>query len=288
VVWITGASSGIGAQLARDLARHGAQVIISARREAELQRVADSCGDVPIRPYVLPLDVTDYEAQEAAYKEILEEFGRVDILVLNAGRTQRSLAEKFPLSATRELFELNVMSVINLARLVVTDMITSQRGQIVVTSSLAGKIGGPIQSSYSATKYALHGYFDALRAEVAQFNISVLLVCAGPVVSDIAENALRDPNTPIVPEKNKLPTERCTSLMVRAMYNRDYIQEIWISKHPLLLFAYLNVYFPWISRQILTKAFGPGRRRALVSGDSVYDLKVSRSFHIVMYHHSSI
>lgn len=128
VVWITGASSGIGAQLARDLAKEGAQVVVSARRVTELEQVADSCEG--LRPYVLPLDVTDYEAQSAAYDTILATFGRVDILVLNAGRTQRSLAERFEIASTKELFELNVFSVINLAKMVVPDMILRKSGQV--------------------------------------------------------------------------------------------------------------------------------------------------------------
>lgn len=128
VVWITGASSGIGAQLARDLAKEGAQVVVSARRVSELEQVADSC--VGLRPFVLPLDVTDYAAQNAAYESILAKFGRVDIVVLNAGRSQRSLAEKFDIASTKELFELNVFSVINLAKLVVPEMISRKSGQV--------------------------------------------------------------------------------------------------------------------------------------------------------------
>lgn len=272
VVWITGASSGIGAQLARDLAREGAQVVVSSRRAHELEQVADSCEG--LRPLVVPLDVTDYSAQKVAYESIVAKFGRVDILVLNAGRTQRAFAENFALASTKELFELNFFAVINLAKMVVPDMIRRKDGQIVVTSSVAGKIGSPIQTSYSATKYALQGYFDALRAEIAQFNIGVLLVCAGPVESEIVANALLEPNAQPTSEGKKMPTARCTDLMVRAMYNKNFIQEIWISNQPVLLITYMNVYLPWLTRQLFTRLIGPGRRKAFLNGESVFDFKV--------------
>lgn len=154
VVWITGGSSGIGAQLAGELVREGAQVILSARREAELEAVAASCIG-KLKPFVLPLDVLDYDAQAKAYAQVIEKFGRIDSLVLNAGRSQRSLAEDFPLSGTKEIFELNVFSTINLAKLALPHMIERRSGQLVVVSSLAGKIATPISSSYSGTKFAL-------------------------------------------------------------------------------------------------------------------------------------
>ena len=149
--------------------------------------------------------------------------------------------------------------------------------QIVVTSSVAGKLGGPIQSSYSASKFALHGYFDALRSEIAQFNIGVLLVCAGPVESEIVTHAMKTPDAKPASEGKKMPTARCTGLIVRAMYNKGLIQEIWISTQPILLLTYLNVYLPWVTRQLFTKAIGPSRRRALINGESVYDFMVRSS-----------
>lgn len=144
----------------------------------------------------------------------------------------------------------------------------------MVTSSVAGKLGGPIQSSYSSSKFALHGYFDALRTEIAQFNIGVLLVCAGPVESEIVTHAMMTPDAKPAAEGKKMPTSRCTSLIVRAMYNKNYIQEIWISTQPILLLTYLNVYLPWVTRQLFTKVIGPSRRRALLNGESVYDFMV--------------
>jgi NADP-dependent 3-hydroxy acid dehydrogenase YdfG len=154
IVWITGASSGIGASLARDLARSGAQVVISARRAEELQRVAESCAGER-RPYVLPLDVTDYEAQKEALAEILAKFGRIDSVVLNAGRSQRATAADTAIEDTKSLFDLNFFSVIHLTKLVLPHFLAQKGGQFVVVSSVSGFLGTPVGSSYSATKFAL-------------------------------------------------------------------------------------------------------------------------------------
>lgn len=267
VIWIVGASSGIGAQLARDLVKEGAQVIISARREKELQEVATSCllqeegvhSKEKIKllpPLVLPLDITDFEAQAAMLKQILDTFGHIDSLVLSSGRSQRSLAENFSISSTKELFELNVFSFINLATLIVPHMIQAKKGQIVVLSSVSGKIPTPISSSYSSTKYALHGYFDALRTEVAQFGIHILMVCPGPVVSEITTHAMKSSSVQTVvaeSEGKKMPTERCTALMVKGMKYKDLISEIWISDQPILFLTYLSAYLPWLNRLLFTK-----------------------------------
>lgn len=165
-------------------------------------------------PLVLPLDVTDMAAHEAALAAVLSRFGRLDVLVLNAGKSQRALAEHSPLALTRDIFEINFMAAVNLARVALPGMIARASGQLVVMSSIAGKIGTPVASSYSATKYALvrtshasrmrsecaqHGYFDALRSEVSQFGVRVLLACPGPVDTGIGAKAFRAPGDETAP-----------------------------------------------------------------------------------------
>jgi short-subunit dehydrogenase len=273
VIWITGASSGIGASLAEELTAGGAQVVVSARREGNLEDVANKCALVGKRPMVLPFDFLDFDEHENAFKKIVDSFGRVDVLVLNPGRTQRALAMDTPIRATRELFELNYFSYINLAKLVVPTM-TSRKagGQVVVLSSISGKLGTPIASSYSATKYALHGYFDALRAEVHLNNVNIQVVCPGPVKSEISNSAIRisPPSVPYV-EEQKMTTSRCTHLMASAMKWR--LDEVWISEQPFLAIATLNTYFPFTSRQLFKYIIGPGRIRTLAAGGDIYNMK---------------
>lgn len=178
MVWITGASSGIGAQLAVDMVAAGATVVISARRIDKLEAVAEQCAKVGNRPAVLPIDVTDHASQADAAASVLETYGKVDVLVLNAGLSQRSLAAETPLEVTRQLMELNFMSSVALSNEVLPSMMKRKSGQvlhppfcsaelhhqlnycyetmqIVVVSSLSGIFGTPVASSYSATKFAL-------------------------------------------------------------------------------------------------------------------------------------
>jgi dehydrogenase/reductase SDR family protein 7 len=271
VVWIVGASSGIGAALAVDMTKAGAKVIISARRNDKLIEVSDLCAEHGERPYVMVFDVTQLAVHQSAVDSVIQKYGHIDHIVLNAGMSQRNTAVDTPLSVTQDLMHLNFMSVVSLAKEVLPGMIARKTGQIVVTSSLSGIIGTPLGSSYSATKFALHGYFNALRSEVAQHGLSVLLVCPGPVESEISSKAHRNPNLPVSSDEKKMPTARCTHLMAKAMYHR--LMEVWISDQPLLAMTYITQYFPTLSQLLFSRVLGPARVRALQNGGDVYDIK---------------
>lgn len=269
VVWITGASSGIGAALAKELTKAGAQVVISARRVEQLEQVAAECVGGK-KPMVVPLDVTDLQSHQEAYDKIVQEFGRVDMLVLNAGRSQRNPAVETPFDVTKSIMELNFLSVVHLAKVVLPSMVARKSGHLVLMSSLSGRMGTPLASSYSASKYAMHGYFDALRSEVAGDNITVSIVCPGPVESEIHLTTYRKQDTPPAPEGKKMSTLRCIELVMRGLYYK--VDEMWISDQPFLFFTYLNVYFPWVSRQLF-KVVGPLRVKILKEGGNIYDVK---------------
>ena len=272
IIWIIGASSGIGASLAEELTLGGAQVVLSARRMNHLEDVADKCALVGHRPMIIPFDVLDFSEHEKSYQLIIEKFGRIDVLVLNAGRSQRAIAMNTQLIDTRALMELNFMTFVSLTKIAVPAMSSRESGgQIVVLSSLAGKIGTPISSSYSATKFALHGYFDALRAEISFKNVNIQIVCPGPVESEISIKAIRGENTKVSTEEKRMPTARCTHLMARGMKWR--LDEIWISNQPYLALTYLHTYMPFISRQLFKRLIGPGRVKTLAAGGDIYSLK---------------
>lgn len=190
VVWITGASSGIGEALAYELARKGAKLILSARRTEELERVQKACPTAPEHVAVVPLDLTDTDALPAHAEEARQAFGRIDVLINNAGVSQRSLAKDTELSVYRQLMDLDWFAQVALTKAVLPEMIERRSGHVVVISSVAGKVGVPLRTGYCAAKHALHGFFDALRAEVAQDNIGVTLVCPGFVRTSVSVNAL--------------------------------------------------------------------------------------------------
>lgn len=188
VVWITGASSGIGEALAVQAAAEGAKVILSARREAELQRVKAACASGS-RVAVLPLDLTDFDA-DAALMKAESFFGSVDVLVNNAGISQRSTVLDTDMAVYRRIFELDFFACVALTKAVLPGMVTKKRGQLVTISSVVGYVGTPLRSGYAAAKHALHGFYDALRAEVWREGVQVTLVCPGFIKTNVSLNAI--------------------------------------------------------------------------------------------------
>ncbi|MGC0151128.1 SDR family oxidoreductase [Chromobacterium vaccinii] len=188
-VWITGASSGIGAGLARELASQGAHLLLSARREDELRKVQGECLADAASAEVLPLDLTNQEQVRHAAQSALQNYGPIDILVHCAGVSQRSLARDTSDAVDRALMEINYFGAVELTRAVLPAMLARKQGHLVVVSSVAGKIGTPLRSSYCAAKHALIGYFDSLRAEVFGDGIFVTTICPGYIATEISSKA---------------------------------------------------------------------------------------------------
>lgn len=190
VIWITGASSGIGEALAYALNKKGARLILSARRKDELKRVKANCGGDPERILVLPLDLTETDTLLEKTRKAEEYFGGVDILFNNGGISQRALALDAELDSVRNLMEINFFGTIALTKAVVPGMIERGHGHVVVTSSVMGKIGTKYRSAYAASKHALHGWFDCLRQEIQDQGVDVTLVCPGYIKTAITRNAI--------------------------------------------------------------------------------------------------
>lgn len=189
VVWITGASSGIGEALARAFAREGAHLVLSARRKSELERVARDCGGA--RVDVVPFDLARVDEIPSTVEDVIRRVGRVDLMVHNAGISQRSLAMETSLEVDRRIMELNYFAVVALTKALLPHMIAVRGGRFVVVSSLAGRFGTKFRSAYAASKHALHGFFDALALEHADDGLGVTMVCPGYVNTNISANALR-------------------------------------------------------------------------------------------------
>ncbi len=186
VVWITGASSGIGAALAEAFAQQGARLILSARRQEELERVAARCAGE--RPMVLPLDLAAPESFPAHVDAALARFGSIDIVVHNGGVSQRSLAHETRLEVDRRIMEVNYFGTVALTKALLPSMLQAKSGHFVVVTSVMGKIGTPQRSAYAA--------IDCLRAEVADHGLFVTLICPGYIQTDVSKNALTGDGTP--------------------------------------------------------------------------------------------
>ena len=184
--WITGASSGIGEGLARALAARGASVVLSGRNVAALENVAAACGDA----LVVPFEATDYAAVPALVERAWAWKGRIDGLVNNAGISQRSLAAETGFPVYEHLIAVDLLAPIALTQAVLPRMVAAGSGRIVAISSVAGFIGAPLRSAYSAAKHGLVGYHDVLRAENAHLGVHVHVIAPGSVKTDISKNAV--------------------------------------------------------------------------------------------------
>lgn len=199
VVWITGASSGIGEGLAKEFSNRGAKLVLSARNQAQLQRVADECiakGSPAEHILVLPLDVGELDTMAAAKDRVIAAFGRIDMLINNAGISQRSLCLETDLSVYQTMMHVNVLGQIALTKQVLPVMVEQGEGMMVVTSSVAGKVGAPIRTGYCAAKHAVMGFFDSLRTEVAHLGIKVTTITPGFIRTNVSENALTGDGSP--------------------------------------------------------------------------------------------
>lgn len=216
VIWITGASSGIGEASARAFAAAGAHVILSSRRPAELERVRQSLPE-PGRHRVLPLDLARPESFPDAVAAALAHWGHVDVLVNNGGVSQRALALETEAAVERALMEVDYFGPVALTKALLPAMLARRRGQVVVVSSVMGYLGTPGRSTYAAAKHALHGYFDSLRAEVWRHGIRVTLVCPGYVRTAVGRNALgpRGETRDAVP--HGITPERCARALLRGV-----------------------------------------------------------------------
>lgn len=189
VVWITGASSGIGEALAKEYARRGARLVLSARRKEELERVRGGLVNSEAH-VVLPLDLTDSGAMTPAVERVKQACGRLDQVVHNGGISQRSLVADTDLSVDRQIMEVNFFGTVALTKAVLPWLKEQGGGRFVVITSLVGELPTPLRSAYSASKHALHGFFESLRAEEYDQGIRVTLVMPGFIRTQVSINAL--------------------------------------------------------------------------------------------------
>jgi dehydrogenase/reductase SDR family protein 7B len=255
IVWISGASSGIGAALAVEFSRHGAKVVLSARRTEVLEEVRQQC-DRPDDHMVLALDVAESSTHAAAFEKIVARYDRVDIVVANAGVDQRSRAGNTPLSIERRIMEVNYFGAVSMVHCVLPSMQARNTGHIAIVSSVMGYISTPQHSSYAASKHALHGYFEGLRAELVRSGIDVTMLCPGYIKTEISIHALRRDGS----EHGKMDSMHSSAMSaetfarrgIRAIRRRR--SEVLIGG-PEILTIYAKRFFPRLFRFLMPRLY---------------------------------
>ena len=259
VIWITGASSGIGEALALEFAAAGAQLILSARRENALTAVKEQCNSVANAEVclVLPLDVTDESAMSSAVATAKNWRGRIDMLINNAGISQRSSCQHTEMQTYRTIFEVDVFGQIALTKQVLPIMMAQGSGHFVVTSSVAGKIGVPFRTGYCAAKHAMMGFFDALRTEVAHHNIKVTTITPGFIRTNISSNAVSGDGQAYAKHDNDIRggmlVEDCAKVIMRgfAKGKPEISVGVGMEMHTL----WIKRYFPTTLLKLMTKMY---------------------------------
>lgn len=253
VIWLTGASSGIGEQLAYQLAEKGAKLVISARRKEELEKVKEKCNSTSVE--VLTLDLEDSFLLEQRAKEVNTIFGDVDILINNGGISQRDTILNTSLDVDRKLMEINYFGSITLSKSLLPNMVTQKKGHHVIVTSTVGIINTPYRSGYGASKHALHGFYDALRAEHHDDNIKVTIVLPGYIKTNISFNALKgdgsSQNEMDAGQANGITPEKCAREIIRAIEKNK--QEVYIGGLKEKMGIYLKRFWPKAASKAIRK-----------------------------------
>lgn len=253
VVWVTGASSGIGRATAKAFAREGAYVILSARRAEALQTLAQEIDTD--RALVLPVDLVDAEARNQAVHDAIAWRGRIDVLLNNAGVTQRASSLETSEAAARKIMDVNFFAPIELTRAVLPHMLSRGSGTVSVVSSVTGYVATPMRSTYAASKHAIQGYFNALEAELYDTGINVTLILPGYIATDITQSAVTADGSPLGQAQqdtdNGIPPQRCASAIVDAIAKKKREQLVGGTE---IYGVYLKRFFPNLTARIVRGA----------------------------------
>lgn len=259
VIWITGASSGIGEALAYELSKKGAKLILSARRKVELERVKGNCvSDSQPDIRILPMDLSASSTLALCTQAAIQLFGRIDILVNNGGISQRGLATDTLMEVDRKIMEVNYFGALALTKNLLPHFLQNKSGHFVTVTSVVGKFGTPYRSGYAASKHALHGFFDSLRAELwaeTRDAIKVTMICPGFIHTPITLSAVTGDGSPLgkmdEAQYTGKPADWCAEKIVSAIENNK--EEVYIGGKEVLG-VYLKRFVPWLFSRIIRTA----------------------------------
>ncbi len=254
-IWVTGASSGIGEAMVKHYAKQGVKLIISSRRKEVLNKLKSELPQ-PENVTVVPLDLEDHSGMTEEINAVLSNH-KVDILINNAGISQRSQVVDSDFKVFKRLVDINYLGTVQISQLVLKHFLKHKGGQFVVISSVAGKIGVPGRAGYSGSKFALHGYFDALRAEMHGNNIDVTMICPGYIQTNISFNALTKDGSP----QNSMD-ELTNNGMALPAFIKKAVKAIDSKKPEVLIGGFretkmaiwVSKFFPSLFRKMIVKA----------------------------------
>lgn len=253
-VWITGASSGIGEQLAYSCVRRGSKVILSSRDKIKLEKVKEKCEELGGEAFVYVMDVSNVSQVKEVADKVIDRFKTIDLLINNSGVSQRTTAMETNSDVERKIMETNYFGAIALTKKLLPVMIKNGGGNIAITSSITGKFGFKLRSSYAASKHALHGYFESLRLELTGNKIFITITCPGFVKTEISKSAFSGGgfkhDKMDEGQQGGVSAEKCSEKYIRAIEKNK--KEVLIGGNELIM-VYLKRFFPFIFYKIAAR-----------------------------------
>lgn len=252
VIWITGASSGIGEACAYEWATQGNRLIITALEKDLLDKVKEKCLQMGSpQTEILPFDLSRTDQLENLAQQALALFGKIDILFNNAGISQRSKTLETSMDVIRKIMNVNYFAPVILSKTVLPNMIEQGGGQLVVTTSIAGRFGFPLRCAYSSSKHALYGFFETVQAEYFAQNIAVTIVCPGRVRTNISFYALEKDGSMHGKldhgQAEGITPQQAAKKIVKAIEHKK--REVLIGKKELLM-TYIKRFFPSLAAKL--------------------------------------
>jgi len=254
VIWITGASSGIGKELALQLSALHCKLILSGRRENTLLEVKKMCK-TPEDVVILPFNLEKHELIPSIVKKALSFYNTIDKIILNGGISQRSLIIDTDLAVDKKLIDVDYLGNVAISKAILPYFVENKKGHFVVVSSVMGKFGSPYRSGYCGAKHALHGFFDVLRMEHDKDCVKVTMICPGFVNTNVSRNALTGDGSPLNKQdsgtENGLPVTVFTKKMIQAIKKETY--EVYIGKSEIKG-VYMKRFFPKLLHRLVLKS----------------------------------
>jgi dehydrogenase/reductase SDR family protein 7B len=254
VIWITGASTGIGEALASVLSSYDTRLILSSRRKEELEKVKAGLKLGPENVYVLPLDLSEPSSLPEKANEAEKAFGKIDILINNGGITQRALVLETPVETDRKIMEINYFSGVILTKKILPGMLERGYGHIIGVSSVTGKFGFPLRSAYAASKHAMVGFYETVGAEYYNEGIHTTMVFPGRVNTKISLSALGPdgkPHNVMDPgQQYGIPVEKCARDIINGIRNDK--REIFTGSKEVML-IHIKRFLPWLAFKLARK-----------------------------------
>ncbi len=253
-VWITGASSGIGKALAKKFSTEGANIILSSRNISELEILKSEIESSNCEVYIEVIDLTNQGQFTEIVDRVIKKFNSIDLLINNGGISQRSLVEETPLDVDRKLMEVNFFGTVALTKAVLPYMLKVGYGQIAVVTSVVGKFGFPLRSAYSASKHALQGFFDTLRAETQERGVSVSIIIPGRIKTNISVQAIvADGSTHGKMDEGQdkgMGVEEAADKILKGLKNNK--KEILVGRKELIM-VNIRRFFPFLYYRMVSK-----------------------------------